>query len=306
MKEGLVIMDMDGVQCFHEGHGLKLLKELPDGKGIVADAKTGKEYEVFIFPSNEDNGSSSSSSKRRDSETDMQTELSFAYPLKKGKPFFMDVETQKLGKQLQKRFHVVYATGGRYSTIAARLNGMDFFDYIAYESGAIIIDKEGKRDADWDERMSYQRPAIEKYKLGLRKMGWILDTEGREAGIRIKRNQNQHKSDEDFKWLCEDMNLPPELKRTSNLGHLDIILNWAGKDNALRHLAKELGYEKRQLIGIGDDKNDIPMLGACDRAYVLKGSYKEAIDAAKKRDWTISEKEHFDGINEVLTDILKR
>ena len=57
---------------------------------------------------------------------------------------------------------------------------------------------------------------------------------------------------------------------------------------------------------IGDDINDIPMLGEVKNGYVLGSGYPEAIDYARQNGLYVSKGLYFDGINEIFEEIRRR
>ncbi len=276
MKKGIIFSDVDGTLCFHQQlHGVEPISSGSDGTILVHDSKSGTDH--FSY--------------------DISTDI---YKV------FIGLETQRLCHQLREDYHFILVTGGRPSTVLGRRAQFTFADAVILENGGVIFDEDYEPDREWEAMLAPERAYLSEVKSLLESAGWVLDVKGRTAALRVRKKDNPNKSDQEYLSLCESIDLPEELKKTSNIGNLDVILRSAGKGNAVRYLMEKLGYEKQQSVGIGDDINDIDLLEATGDKYVLGSSYPEAIQIAKDKGWYISKGLHFDGIDEVLNRISAR
>lgn len=201
--------------------------------------------------------------------------------------FYINTKTKQLAKELVKDYYFVLVTAARKSTTESRKNLLDFADFHILENGGIILDNNFLIDKEWDS--SFSKDLLHKLKEDLERQGWTIDMKGRTTMIRLK-NKN-----------LEKISLPKGLKSTSSQDDLEIIPTNSGKENAIKYLAKKLGL--KNTIGIGNDINDIEMLKATKRKYVLRSSNDKLIEIAKMQGWHISEELFMAGINEILKAI---
>jgi len=275
VKKGIAFFDIDGTLVFHEeAHGIKELGKHADGSVLVYSPATGRRHTAY----------------------DASSELYRC---------FLDAETRELGRRLRETHDVVLVSAARKSALDARCRAIDFSDAAVLESGGVILGPDGQPCEKWAAGLENERAYLKEVADALRENGWVLDDKGRTAAIRVRKSDNLHKTDVEFVYLCKELPLPSALKRTINLGNLDIILASAGKGNAVRYLTGELGYHAPQSHGVGDDENDIDFLNVVGRAYVLGSSYPAALEVARARGWYISHGMHFDGINEILGKIIQ-
>lgn len=275
-KKGVVFSDVDGTLCFHQdAHGIREIERHPDGIVLVEEPLSG----------------------RRHPSVDVSTTHSGN--------IYLAVRTRELALQVRQQYDFVFVTGARPSTIHARRHAFDFADGIILESGAVILDAALEPDPVWASRMQPEIAYLAEVAESIRAMGWILDVAGRTSALRIRRRDNLHKSDREFEALRRDLPVPPALKKTMNLDSLDVILDSAGKDKAVRYWLEAHAYTTAQSIGIGDDINDLEFLEVIGKPYMLASAYPEALQRAREKGWTISRSPHFDGIDEILQAILE-
>lgn len=273
-KKGIIFSDIDGTLCFHHKiHGIQELRRNRDGTVTVRDPISGNEHVTH--------------------------DVSVGFY-----QVYLSIETRKLGHKLREIYDFVYVTGARLSTIHDRRDYLDFADIIILENGGMICDEELTPDTMWHERMKSDRAQLRKMRHLLRSQGWKLDDEGRSSAIRVKKDENPEKSQEEYDELCNSLQLPRGLKRTWNIGHLDIILEGAGKGNAVRFVMHNRGYSTAEAIAIGDDINDLDFLQLAGKKHVLASSYSRVLAVAEEKGWGVSNGMHFDGINEIFTRIL--
>jgi HAD superfamily hydrolase (TIGR01484 family) len=219
--------------------------------------------------------------------------------------FFIDINTIELAKKIQEKTIVVLNTAARKSTLESRLDCLPG-DYAIYESGGIIAKIDGQElieNKDWKDYLQEDKKRLAETAEYLQSLGWNLDSEEREYALRIRSEDNSHKRGEFYK--LKELELHDEICMTTNLGHIDVILKKAGKWNAAKFLMDEEGIQKNRSYGVGDDCNDLELLGNVARPYILgSSSYNKVLDAASDNKWYVSGGFYFDGINEVLRHII--
>lgn len=224
----------------------------------------------------------------------------------KGKPIFMALSTHAALEKLAqcKGASIVIASGARPSTILKRYFAFTAAKYFILENGGAIYEaKNFTLDMEWDDHLKPQAEYLPLVAEDLRSKGWVIDNEGRNTALRIRLDENPGKSKEEFDQLSELIQLPSELVLTSNLGHLDIICADAGKDKALAYLTDKKG-EKLE-FAVGDDINDLAMLEAAAKPYMVNGPFLKAIREAENRGWHISYSSDVAGINQIIQSITK-
>jgi hydroxymethylpyrimidine pyrophosphatase-like HAD family hydrolase len=242
---GVVFSDIDGTLCFHEGtHGVRAAGRTADGQVLVVAPGAGRRYQAY----------------------DVSTSRYRA---------FLGAETRRLCHRVRERHELVGVTGARPATIRARAEFFDFFDAVIAESGGAILDSDFEPDQEWSASLDPERRFLPEVEERLRAEGWALDVQGRTSAIRVRRADNPHKTRGEFELLRQGLELPSALRKTSNLGHLDIILAGAGKGNAVRHLMASRGDARS--VAIGDDVNDLEFLELAGTAYVLASAFPEVL-----------------------------
>ncbi len=159
-------------------------------------------------------------------------------------------------------------------------------------------------DEEWYAVLEPERKMLKPIRNVLLRQGWNIDDKGRTSALRVRMKDNPRKSDSEFQELYSKLDIPEELKTTSNMDNLDIILRSAGKANGIRFWLNKYGHEDQETLGIGDDINDIDFLQVCDAKYVLSSSFEEVLVIAKHEGWEISKNPTFDGINEIMLKLL--
>lgn len=274
-KKGVVFSDVDGTLCFHQdAHKIREIERYADGTILVEDPVSGSRHLTYDVTINSYNN------------------------------IYLALTTRQLGHRVGEQYDFVYVTGGRPSTIHSRKTYFDFADAVILESGAMILDANLEQDPTWAKKMEPEKASLVGVTDSLTDTGWILDVAGRTSAIRIRRKDNPHKTSTDFERLCKELCLPSTLKKTMNLDSLDIILRSAGKGNAVKFWMETHDYDVTRSIGIGDDINDLDFLAVTGRKYVLANAFPEVLQAARQNGWIISKQVCFDGINEILENIL--
>ena len=97
------------------------------------------------------------------------------------------------------------------------------------------------------------------------------------------------------------------LHRTSyperDLSIVDILPAGCSKASALQHLAELRGLTMRDVLAIGDNWNDLPMLEAAGRAVLMANAPEELLQIAAQRGWTIARSNDEDGVAEIVEGI---
>lgn len=277
-KENIVFTDVDGTLCFHEDkHGVQKIRDTePPEEGNAVVRLTPSEREVYAI--------------------DISTSLYRVY---------LDVVTQRRAQILSTLASIILVTGARPSTMQARLQTFDFQAGSILENGAAVFNRKFERDRNWDAYLAQQKILLAPLIRDLQGRGLKLDIEGRTTMIRIRHQDNSHLTEDEFFGLFATLELPEGLKKTKNLGNIDIILEKAGKGEAIKYLLNQQS-QKPRTFGIGDDINDQELLETVQEGFVLKSAYPEVLELARKSGMYISEGHHFDGINEILSEISKR
>ena len=141
-------------------------------------------------------------------------------------------------------------------------------------------------------------------KQSLEEQGWRIVDQGRRTFVQVKAFENPHRSEDEFKHLCENVTLLPGFTKTFNLGNLTIIPENGSKGLAVEHLLNTSFKQTPKSIAIGDDINDLGFMEKCRQVYVLGSAVPEVKEKALQEGWYISNAPHFAGINEILTCIL--
>jgi len=222
-----------------------------------------------------------------------------------GYKVYLDLETCKLANELSDLVPLVYVTGGREASIRTRAEYLSFRHGVILESGGLILDGNYEVNRQWWDLLQPERSDLLEIRASLESAGWNIDGEGRTSAIRVRAHDNTHKTFQAFETLCHEIILPDGLKKTINLGNLDIILKSAGKDNAVKYWAETHNIKLENAAGIGDDINDICFLRLTGKKYILASAYPELAETAHREGWYISKKGHFSGINEILRVIIR-
>ena len=94
------------------------------------------------------------------------------------------------------------------------ISGKDFF---ILENGGLIFNNNLKINQEWYDQLEPERKYLTDIQKQMSSDGWILDDKGRTSMIRIRKKDNPHKSLIEFENLCQNIELPDELKKTINL-----------------------------------------------------------------------------------------
>ncbi len=86
---------------------------------------------------------------------------------------------------------------------------------------------------------------------------------------------------------------------------LDILPAKVSKASALRHLAALRGFGMEDVLAIGDNWNDLPMLQAAGSAVLMSNAPPELRQLAEKRGWAVAPSNDQDGVAEALEAVLE-
>jgi hydroxymethylpyrimidine pyrophosphatase-like HAD family hydrolase len=86
---------------------------------------------------------------------------------------------------------------------------------------------------------------------------------------------------------------------------LDILPAGCSKASALAHLAELRGASMQQVLAIGDNWNDVPMLEAAGRAVVMSNAPKDVQILAHDRGWTVGASNDEDGVALAIESVLE-
>lgn len=293
MKNNIAIFtDIEGTLCFGQSHGIK---KVHDGGSI--EPREGKSSRVVDMACVTVPGYSEERKVFNLSER-------FA-----GRTYqiYMDPVASVLLDAVSSIAEVYVVTGARKATIEKRYDFFDFADGFIIENGGVILDKDLEVDEEWEALLTEELALLKEMRRKLKYDGLDLDVKGRNAMIRVRRDQNEHLSDEQFERVYEDLRVqvPVGLKVIRNLGHIDILPEKAGKEGAVKYVMEKNGIEKS--IGIGDDINDIGFLSIVDQPFIMGNSDSEVINVFRNNEaGYISKEKYFKGIIEILEEIRRR
>ena len=86
---------------------------------------------------------------------------------------------------------------------------------------------------------------------------------------------------------------------------LDILPAQVSKASALRHLAELRGLGMEDVLAIGDNWNDLPMLEAAGSAVLMSNAPEDLKRLAEKRGWAIGPSNDQDGVAEALEAVME-
>ena len=90
-----------------------------------------------------------------------------------------------------------------------------------------------------------------------------------------------------------------------NLAILDILPAGCSKASALAHVARLRGCTMEQVLAIGDNWNDVPMLEAAGNAVLMGNAPPELRVYAAERGWTVGPTNDEDGVAVALEAVLR-
>ncbi|MEO6924974.1 MAG: HAD family hydrolase [Bryocella sp.] len=90
-----------------------------------------------------------------------------------------------------------------------------------------------------------------------------------------------------------------------NLCLLDVLPAGCSKASALREVADSRGIAMSEVMAIGDNWNDVPMLEAAGRAVVMANAPTELIALAVERGWRVGLSNDEDGVAEAVEEVLR-
>lgn len=85
-----------------------------------------------------------------------------------------------------------------------------------------------------------------------------------------------------------------------DLAILDILPAGCSKASALAYLAELRGCTLADVLAIGDNWNDLPMLRAAGRAVLMSNAPVELLELARREGWTIGSSNDEDGVAEAI------
>ena len=85
---------------------------------------------------------------------------------------------------------------------------------------------------------------------------------------------------------------------------LDILPAGCSKASALAHLAELRGISMEEVLAIGDNWNDVPMLEAAGQAVVMSNAPEGVQTLARNRGWTVGASNDEDGVALAIENVL--
>jgi len=211
---------------------------------------------------------------------------------------YLCMDTWMMLHALSRRRPVICATGSPQSTIERRLHMLKFADAIAFETGARILLRQGEEfieDVEWSSRFDQYRGALDLLAQRLELDGWQVDRAGREYTLRVRQA-----GERPMPLEC----VPAQFCSSFNLGNLDIYPKGAGKLNAIHYLLRR--SDSRAMTYIGDDENDAQALGDAADPILMGHASVDLVRVAREQGWRVTEQQHIEGINRVLSELLEK
>jgi HAD superfamily hydrolase (TIGR01484 family) len=85
---------------------------------------------------------------------------------------------------------------------------------------------------------------------------------------------------------------------------MDILPAGCSKASALLHLAELRGINASEILAIGDNWNDVPMLQMAGQSAVMANAPADLLELAAERDWSIAPSNDEDGVAAVIEAVL--
>jgi len=85
---------------------------------------------------------------------------------------------------------------------------------------------------------------------------------------------------------------------------LDMLPAGCSKASALAYLAESRGISMREVLAIGDNWNDVPMLEEAGRAVVMSNAPEDVRELARVRGWTVGASNDEDGVAVAIEEVL--
>ena len=85
---------------------------------------------------------------------------------------------------------------------------------------------------------------------------------------------------------------------------LDMLPAGCSKASALAHLVEARGISMAEVLAIGDNWNDVPMLEEAGRAVVMSNAPEDVKELARERGWTVGVSNDEDGVAVAIEEIL--
>jgi hypothetical protein len=111
-------------------------------------------------------------------------------------------------------------------------------------------------------------------------------------------------------WLsASEISRKIEMHRTEyperDLTILDILPPGCSKGIALDRLARQRGIDRRSVMAIGDNFNDLEMLRYAGQPVVMANGAPDLVAMAEQMDWRIAPENNEDGVAQVLESVLE-
>ena len=91
-----------------------------------------------------------------------------------------------------------------------------------------------------------------------------------------------------------------------DLSIVDILPAGCSKASALRHLAEIRGVDMRDVMAIGDNWNDVPMLEAAGYPILMSNAPEDLKARALRQRWTIAPSNDEDGVAQTIESALNQ
>lgn len=116
--------------------------------------------------------------------------------------------------------------------------------------------------------------------------------------------RDPNSTSEEFSELVERIGLHGVSYAVGYSAWLDLAPDGVSKASALEQVRRGLGIEPHRTVAVGDQRNDIEMLGWASRSYAMGQAPPEVVEVADRVTGTVEEDGLAEALDEVLTDLV--
>lgn len=178
--------------------------------------------------------------------------------------------------------HLILVTGRELDELLDIFPGVDRFEWVVAENGALLYSPESKR-----EILLADPPPLE-FAVLLRERGVAPLSVGRSIVATFEPHEVT------VLETIKEMGL--ELQVIFNKGAVMVLPTGVNKATGLRAALQELGLREEQVVGFGDAENDHAFLDICGCSVAVAN----ALPALKRHVHIVTERTHGAGVTEVI------
>jgi hydroxymethylpyrimidine pyrophosphatase-like HAD family hydrolase len=198
-----------------------------------------------------------------------------------------DATTAALARLLESGRELLMVTGRELPSLRATFGRLDLFTRVVAENGALLVDPaRGKERALADAPPPRLIDALVARGVAPLSIGCVI----------VATWEPHHHA---VLEVIRDLGL--ELEVIFNKGAVMVLPSGVNKASGLKHALTELGYERGDVVGVGDAENDHSFLSVCGLAVAVAN----AIPSLKERADVVTEGARGAGVAEVIARLLK-